>query len=43
LELLQNRRRVLELASKGCFLYGINKPFWEIEGEPLQLGMGMYL
>eukprot|EP00873_Tetraselmis_striata_P024029 jgi/Tetstr1/444293/TSEL_032184.t1 len=34
---------LLELASRGCFRFGLNKAFWEIEGDPIQLGMVMYL
>eukprot|EP00873_Tetraselmis_striata_P024375 jgi/Tetstr1/444639/TSEL_032487.t1 len=37
------RMQLLELASRGCFRFGLNKAFWEIEGDPIQLGMGMYL
>uniref|UniRef100_A0A061SB72 Saccharopine dehydrogenase-like protein n=1 Tax=Tetraselmis sp. GSL018 TaxID=582737 RepID=A0A061SB72_9CHLO len=42
-EALQDRQRALDIASQGCFLFALNKPFWQIEGEPVQLGMGMYL
>uniref|UniRef100_A0A7S1STK1 Saccharopine dehydrogenase NADP binding domain-containing protein n=1 Tax=Tetraselmis chuii TaxID=63592 RepID=A0A7S1STK1_9CHLO len=40
---VKNRLALLELASRGCFAFGLNKQFWQIEGDPIQLGMGMYL
>jgi hypothetical protein len=40
---LKDRRVLLTMAAQGTSRFLLNKPVWQIESEPKQLGMGMYL
>jgi hypothetical protein len=42
-EAVYDRRRLLTDASDGISRLECNRPLWEIEGEPIYLGMGLYL
>jgi saccharopine dehydrogenase-like NADP-dependent oxidoreductase len=39
---LNDRRALLAMATEGCNRFLLNKPPWEIESAPIQLGMGFY-
>ena len=38
-----DRRALLAMAADGTSRFLVNRTAWQLEGEPIQLGMGMYL
>lgn len=39
---LQRRTRFFDRAKKGCQRFILNKPTWQLESDPKQLGFGIY-
>lgn len=39
---LQKRMRFFDRAKKGCQRFILNKPTWQLESDPKQLGFGIY-
>lgn len=37
------RKRFLKYASEGCRQLVVNRPTWEIDSDPVQIGLGFYL
>lgn len=40
---LSDRRALLGMASEGCTRFLLNRTPWQLETDPIQLGMGLYL
>lgn len=40
---LSDRRALLAAASDGCSRFLINRTPWQLDSDPIQLGMGLYL
>jgi hypothetical protein len=39
---LQRRTQFFDRAKKGCQRFILNKPTWQLESDPKQLGFGIY-
>jgi len=39
---LQRRTRFFDRAKKGCQRFILNKPTWQLESDPKQMGFGIY-